>query len=78
LLKDTSISEGLRAQFRAEVFNVANHANFALPAAGVFTASGRNNCRTNHADRHNIEADSIGLETYLLTVSPDTMQLLAV
>jgi hypothetical protein len=42
LLKDTSITEGLRAQFRAEVFNVANHANFALPAAGVFTASGRN------------------------------------
>ena len=42
LLKDTSITEGLRMQFRAEVFNVANHANFALPAAGVFTASGRN------------------------------------
>ena len=42
LLKDTSISEGLRTQFRAEVFNVANHPNFALPAAGIFTASGRN------------------------------------
>ena len=42
LLKDTGISEELRMQFRAEVFNVANHANFALPAAGIFTASGRN------------------------------------
>ena len=42
LLKDTRISEGTRMQFRAEVFNVLNHANFALPAASVFTASGRN------------------------------------
>jgi hypothetical protein len=42
LLKDTRISEAVRMQFRAEVFNILNHANFALPAASIFTASGRN------------------------------------
>jgi hypothetical protein len=42
LLKDTPLTETVRAQFRAEVFNVANHANFAMPAVSVFTASGRN------------------------------------
>jgi len=42
LLKDTSLAEGIRMQFRAEVFNILNHANFALPVASVFTASGRN------------------------------------
>lgn len=37
LLKDTSIREGLRVQFRAEFFNVLNHANFATPNAIVYT-----------------------------------------
>jgi len=39
LLKDTrvrKISEQFRVQFRAEFFNVLNHANFGLPVAGVF------------------------------------------
>jgi hypothetical protein len=42
VLKDTRVAEGMRAQFRAEVFNLLNRANFALPAAAIFTASGRN------------------------------------
>jgi hypothetical protein len=42
ILKDTAIAEGIRAQFRAEAFNIFNRANFALPAASAFTASGRN------------------------------------
>jgi hypothetical protein len=43
LLKDTripKISEAFDVQFRAEFFNVFNHANFALPAANVFVSGG--------------------------------------
>jgi hypothetical protein len=40
LLKDTQISERLNLQFRAEFFNVLNHANFNTPNAIVFTPTG--------------------------------------
>jgi hypothetical protein len=36
LLKDTRIHEQTRLQFRAEFFNIANHANFGLPVGGAF------------------------------------------
>jgi hypothetical protein len=36
-VKNTSIHERLRAQFRAEYFNVFNHANFITPNAVVFS-----------------------------------------
>ncbi len=39
-LKDTRISERLNLQFRAEFFNVLNHANFNTPNAIVFTPAG--------------------------------------
>ena len=42
LLKDTKITEALRAQFRAEFFNIGNHQNLGLPAGAVFTTSGVN------------------------------------
>src|SRR5438105_4897651 len=44
VLKDTSITERLRAQFRAEFFNVFNHANFQAPNidAGTSTILGGN------------------------------------
>jgi hypothetical protein len=40
VLKDTHISERLNLQFRAEFFNVLNHANFNTPNAIVFTPTG--------------------------------------
>jgi hypothetical protein len=39
-LKDTRIHERLNLQFRAELFNLLNHANFNTPNAVVFTPSG--------------------------------------
>ncbi len=39
-LKDTRLSERLNLQFRAEMFNLLNRANFNLPNAVVFTPSG--------------------------------------
>jgi Carboxypeptidase regulatory-like domain len=40
VLKDTRIGERLNLQFRAEIFNLLNRANFNLPNAVVFTPSG--------------------------------------
>jgi hypothetical protein len=38
LAKSTTIHERLRAQFRAEFFNVLNHSNFTTPNAVVFSS----------------------------------------
>jgi hypothetical protein len=40
VLKDTRLRERLSLQFRAEIFNLLNRANFNLPNAVVFTPSG--------------------------------------
>jgi hypothetical protein len=44
LSKETRITEVLRMQFRAEVFNIFNHANFALPNASAFTSGAPGLC----------------------------------
>ncbi len=38
LVKATSISERFQAEFRAEIFNLLNHANFGLPSNSVLNA----------------------------------------
>lgn len=40
ITKDTAITERWRLQFRAEAFNLTNHANFAKPSSGLFTGAG--------------------------------------
>jgi len=40
VLKDTSVTERLNLQFRAEFFNILNRANFNTPNLIVFTPSG--------------------------------------
>jgi len=40
LSKNTFVSERWKLQFRAELFNLLNHPNYAGPAASLFTAAG--------------------------------------
>jgi hypothetical protein len=40
VLKETSLYEGLNVQFRAEIFNLLNRANFNTPSLITFTPSG--------------------------------------
>ena len=37
--KNTALSENVHLQFRAEFFNLANHANFGTPNPVVFTSA---------------------------------------
>jgi Carboxypeptidase regulatory-like domain/TonB dependent receptor len=41
--KDFAIKENLKAQFRAEFFNVLNHANWGNPNSSIFTGTGARN-----------------------------------
>jgi hypothetical protein len=40
LVKSTTITERLKMDFRAEFFNIFNHANFALPSSSIFASNG--------------------------------------
>ena len=61
LLKETAISEGVRAQFRAEFFNVINHTNYQYPYNGSAPGLG--------APWNNLFEEGNGLT--LLTGTPD-------
>jgi hypothetical protein len=39
VLKNTRVSERVNLQFRAEFFNILNHANFATPNPVVFSSA---------------------------------------
>jgi hypothetical protein len=39
ILKSTRVSERVNMQFRAEIFNILNHANFATPNTVVFSSA---------------------------------------
>ena len=41
LLKATKITERLNAEFRADFFNILNHANFDFPSSAVFSSNGQ-------------------------------------
>ncbi len=66
LLKNTPIGERAHVQFRAEVFNVLNRANFNTPNAVVFTPSAYRHGRANHEYFDNISADSARVEVALV------------
>ena len=57
----------LNLQFRAEFFNVLNHANFGTPNAIVFSGSGdQPDGGTDHCDGDHVAADSVRDEADVL------------
>jgi hypothetical protein len=75
LLKDTTIRERPNLQFRAEIFNLLNHANFNAPNLIVFTpptATNRpvRNGRRHHQQVHHFAPGAIRAETALVTRRP--------
>jgi hypothetical protein len=46
-MKSFRITEGMNVQFRADVFNIFNHPNFANPDGGICTAVGIGTCTPN-------------------------------
>ncbi len=71
-MKETQIKERFRLQFRAEFFNLFNHANFSLPNASAFLAGSEwrrhpePDVRQNHVDYDVVAPDSVCSEADVL------------
>ena len=59
LLKNLNLSETKRLQFRAEFFNLFNHANFALPDFDPFLSNGTRDSRAGKITSTNTTARQI-------------------
>lgn len=68
LLKATRVTERVRAQFRAEFFNVLNHTNFATPNPVVFT-SGPTQGSTSNQTTTVVASPTAGVITATATTS---------
>ena len=69
LFKTTRLTERTSLQFRAELFNVLNHANFGTPNAIVFSSGVRQPVgRIDHDDGHHVAADSVWAEADFLVM----------
>ena len=79
VLKDTTLRESLRLQFRGEFFNIMNHTNFALPNAALFVGGGstpggsladytgrKSSRRPDYQHGRNASANPVGVEAHFL------------
>jgi hypothetical protein len=81
LLKNTRIKERLNVQFRAEIFNIFNHANFGIPDLNAFTAVGGTEWiarRADHVDRRDFTSNPVWCEILVLKQRPNAQALIPV
>ena len=76
------ISENFNVQFRAEIFNILNHANFARPSTptntDIFDGTGNTerrelHCGSDHQNHHHLARDSVRSQSSLLVSAERVM-----